>query len=39
MDGWRGDAEVPLHIRFGGRAAEESAVGMDEGEILALLER
>ena len=36
MDGWWGDAEVPLHVGFGGRLSE-SFIGMDEGQILTLL--
>ena len=38
VDGWRGDPKVPLHVGFGGGTAEDAAVGMDEGQILALLE-
>ena len=37
MNGWRADAEVALQIGFGGRATEDAGIGMDEGEILALL--
>ena len=37
MDGWWGDLEVPLHVGFSGRAAEDAGVGMDERQILALL--
>jgi DNA-binding transcriptional LysR family regulator len=37
VDGRRGDAEVALQVGFGGRAAEHLGVGMDEGEVLALL--
>lgn len=36
MDGWRGDAEVARHVGFSRRSAEDAAVGMDEGQILAL---
>jgi len=34
--GWA-DAEVALHIGFGGGAPEHVRVGVNEGEILALL--
>ena len=34
--GWR-DLEVPLHVGFRGRLAEDPAVGVDEGEVLTLL--
>jgi hypothetical protein len=34
--GWR-DLEVPLHVGFRGRLAEDTAVGVDEGEALTLL--
>ena len=34
--GWA-DAEVALHIGFGGWASEHARVGVDEGQILALL--
>ena len=37
MDGRRGDGEEALHVGFGRRAAGEEHVGMDEGQILALL--
>ena len=37
MDGWWADAEVTLQIGLGGRAAEDAGIGVDEGEILALL--
>jgi hypothetical protein len=37
VDGGWGDAEVALHVGFGGRAAEDAAIGMDKGEVLALL--
>jgi DNA invertase Pin-like site-specific DNA recombinase len=33
----RGDAKVPLHVALGGRATEDAAVGIDEGQILTLL--
>jgi hypothetical protein len=39
MDGWGTDAEMALHIGFGGRAAEHASIGMNEGQILALLFR
>jgi hypothetical protein len=28
---------VPLHVGFRGRAAEDAAVGVNEGQVLALL--
>jgi len=31
------DLEVPLHVSFRGRAAEDAAVGVNEGQVLALL--
>ena len=34
--GWA-DAEVALHVGFGGRAPEHARIGVDEGKILALL--
>ena len=34
--GWR-DLEVPLHVGFRGRLAEDAAVGVDEGQVLTLL--
>ena len=37
MDRRWADAEVALHVGFGGRAAEHARVGVDEGQILALL--
>ena len=37
VDGRRGDAEVALHVGFGGRPPVHARVGVDEGEILALL--
>ena len=39
VDGRRGDAEVPLHIGFGRRAPMQPRIGVDEGQILALLGR
>jgi hypothetical protein len=36
MDGRRRDSEEGLHVGFGGRAAIQEGVGMDEGKILAL---
>ena len=33
--GWR-DLEVPLHVGFRGRLAEDTAVGVDEGQVLTL---
>ena len=37
MDGGRGDSEEALHVGFGGWAAHDERIGMDEGQILALL--
>ena len=34
---WRGDLEMALHIGLGRRAPEHVRVGVDEGEVLALL--
>ena len=31
------DLEVPLHVGFRGRVAEDTAVGVDEGQVLTLL--
>lgn len=39
MDGWRGDAEMALQVGLGGRPAENLRIGVDEGQILALLWR
>ena len=40
MDRGRGDLEVALHLGLGGGLAfEQTPVGVDEGEILALLGR
>jgi hypothetical protein len=38
VDRWRADAKVALQIGFGGRAAEDAGLGVDEGQILALLD-
>ena len=37
MDRWWADPEVALHIGFGGSAPEHMRIGVDEGQILALL--
>ncbi len=37
MDAWRRDLEVALHVGLGGRSFVDAAVGVDEGEVLALL--
>ncbi len=37
MDAGRRHLEVALQVRFGGRTAEDASIGMDEGQILALL--
>jgi len=34
--GWT-DAEVALHVGLGGRSSEHARIGVDEGQILALL--
>src|SRR5208337_5070714 len=34
--GWR-DLEVPLHVGFRGRLAEDTTLGVNEGQVLALL--
>ena len=34
---WRANLEVALHVGFGGGAAEHVRVGVNEGEVLALL--
>ena len=37
MDGGRGDGEESLHVGFGGWATDDERIGVDEGQILALL--
>ena len=37
MDGRRCDAEVALHVGFGGSPAEDARVDIDEGQVVALL--
>ena len=37
VDRGRGDLKVALHIGLGGRASEHMRVGIDEGQVLALL--
>ena len=37
MDGGRGNGEEPLDICFGRWAAGDERIGMDEGQVLALL--
>ena len=37
VDGGRRDAEVALEVRFRGRAAHDHRVGVNEGQVLALL--
>jgi hypothetical protein len=37
MHGGRGNLEVALHVGLGGRASEHVSVGVDEGQVLALL--
>ena len=36
MDAWRSDLEVALHVLFGRRSAEDTAVSIDEGQVLTL---
>ena len=36
MDRRGRDLEVATHVGFGGRLSEDPAVGVDEGQILAL---
>jgi hypothetical protein len=37
VDRGRGDAEVVLHFALGGRSPMHAGIGVDEGQILALL--
>lgn len=37
MDRRRGDAEVALHVGFGGRSSNHLGIGVDKGQVLALL--
>jgi hypothetical protein len=37
VDRWRADLKVALHVGLGGRAPEHVRVGVDEGQVLALL--
>jgi len=37
VDRGRADTEVALHVGFGGRASEDARIGVDEGQVLALL--
>ncbi len=37
MDRRRTDLEMALHVGFGGRAAKHVRIGVDEGQVLALL--
>jgi len=39
MDGWGGHLEMEPHVGLGGRSFEDPAVGIDEGQILALERR
>ena len=36
MHAGRRDLEVPLHVGFRGRQAEDTAIGVDEGQVLTL---
>lgn len=37
VDRRRGDAEMPLHVGFGGSLTEHALIDVDEGQVLALL--
>ena len=37
MDRRRGDAEVALHVGLGGRSSDHLGIGVDEGQVVALL--
>jgi hypothetical protein len=37
VDRGRADAEMALHVGFGGRASKHARIGVDEGEVVALL--
>lgn len=37
VDRRRGDAEVPLHIGFGGSLPEHARIDANEGQVVALL--
>ena len=37
MDGRRADAEVVLHVCFGGWTTQHLGIGVNEGQVLALL--
>ena len=37
MDLRRGDAEVALHVGLGGRSSDHLGIGVDEGQVVALL--
>ena len=37
VDRGRADLKVALHVGLGGRASEHVRIGVDEGEVLALL--
>ena len=37
VDRRRCDAEMALHVGFGGRLAEHARIDIDEGQVLALL--
>jgi hypothetical protein len=39
MSGWRGHLEVPLDVGLSRGTAIDPRVGIDEGEVLALLDR
>ena len=37
VDGRWSDAEMPLHVGFGGRLAEHVRIDVNEGQVVALL--
>ena len=37
MDRWRTDAKMALEVGLGGRAPEHLRIGVDEGQVVALL--
>ena len=36
VDGWSGDVEMAAHVGFSRGAFEDPAIGVDEGQVLAL---
>jgi hypothetical protein len=37
VDGWRGDGEEALDVGFSGRPSDCERIGMNKGQVLALL--